>query len=238
MRYFIFCALFAILSPPHASGDVITYDAVTPPGPIVISELMWSGSSGSSADEWIELYNRSAATIDLSGWTLTRLSNGEFQVMFIFDTASIASGQTFLIANYTADHEKSRLAIEPQFVSTSISLPNSKLLLQLYDNNPTNGGQLIDSVDDGRGAPFAGSTTPKQAMVRIAFDQPGNQSTSWATATMQSGWDPNATEIGTPGSIPSYLLIDKEDMDQTGIDTLIEPTNWGNLKGIHFEKQQ
>ena len=75
-------------------------------------------------------------------------------------------------------------------------------------------------------------------MVRIAFDQPGNQSTSWATATMQSGWDPNATEIGTPGSIPSYLLIDKEDMDQTGIDTLIEPTNWGNLKGIHFEKQQ
>ena len=115
---------------------------------------MWSGSSGSSADEWIELYNRSAATIDLSGWTLTRLSNDEFQVMFIFDTASIASGQTFLIANYTADHEKSRLATEPQFVSTSISLPNSKLLLQLYDNNPTNGGQLIDSVDDWSRSPF------------------------------------------------------------------------------------
>ena len=158
--------------------------------------------------------------------------------MFIFDTASIASGQTLLIANYTADHEKSRLATEPQFVSTSISLPNSKLLLQLYDNNPTNGGQLIDSVDDGQGAPFAGSTTPQQAMVRIAFGQPGHRSTSSATATMRSGWDPNATEIGTPGSIPSYLLIDKEDMDQTGIDTLIEPTNWGHLKGIHFEKQQ
>ena len=158
--------------------------------------------------------------------------------MFIFDTASIASGQTFLIANYTVDHEKFRVATEPQFVSISISLPNSKLLLQLYDNTPTNGGPLVDSVDDGRGAPFAGSTTPKQAMVRIAFDQPGDQSTSWATATMQSGWDANATQIGTPGSIPSYFLIDKEDVKQTGINTLIEPRNWGSLKGIHFEKQQ
>ena len=59
MRYFIIFALFAIPSPPHASGDV-TYDAAAPPGPIVISELLWSGSSGPSADEWIELYNRSA----------------------------------------------------------------------------------------------------------------------------------------------------------------------------------
>ena len=139
MRYFIIFPLFAIPSPHHASGDV-TYNAAAPPRPIVISELMWSGSSGSTADEWIELYNRSAATIDLSGWTLTRLSNGEFQLMFIFDTASIASGQTFLIANCTVDLEKFRVATKPQFVSISISQPNSKFILQLYNNNPTNGG--------------------------------------------------------------------------------------------------
>ena len=103
-------ALFAFPSPPNASGDV-TYDAAAPPGPIVISEMMWwSGSSGSSADEWIELYNRSSATIDLSGWTLTRLTTANFRSSLFFDTASIASGQTFLIANYTADHEKSRVA--------------------------------------------------------------------------------------------------------------------------------
>jgi len=75
---FTIFALFAIPSLPNASGDV-TYDAAAPPGPIVISELMWSGSSGSSADEWIELYNRSAATIDLSGWTLTRLTTANLR---------------------------------------------------------------------------------------------------------------------------------------------------------------
>ena len=28
------------------------------PGPVVFSERMWMGSEASSADEWIELYNR------------------------------------------------------------------------------------------------------------------------------------------------------------------------------------
>ena len=50
-----------------------------PAWPYCDLELMWSGSSGSSADEWIEFYNRSSATIDLSGWTLTRLTTANFR---------------------------------------------------------------------------------------------------------------------------------------------------------------
>ncbi len=227
-------ALFAFPSPPNASGDV-TYDAAAPPGPIVISEMMWwSGSSGSSADEWIELYIRSSATIDLSGWTLTRLTTANFRDVYFLTLPLSRRARPSLLPTTLPTTKNPAWPPESQFVSTSISLPNSKLLLQLHDNTPTNGGQLIDSVDDGRGTPFAGSTTPKQAMVRIAFDQPGHQSTSWATATMQSGWDANATEIGTPGSIPSYFLIDNEDVNQTGINTLIEPRNWGSLKRDSF----
>ena len=227
-------ALFAFPSPPNASDDV-TYDAAAPPGPIVISHLMWwSGSSGSSADEWIEFYNRSSATIDLSGWTLTRLKTANFRSCLSLTLPLSRRARPSLLPTTLPTTKNPAWPPEPQFVSTSISLPNSKLLLQLYDYTPTNGGQLIDSVDDGRGTPFAGSTAPKQAMVRIAFDQPGHQSTSWATATMQNGWDANATEIGTPGSIPSYFLIGKEDVNQTGINTLIEPRNWGSLKRDSF----
>ncbi|MCH2660872.1 lamin tail domain-containing protein [bacterium] len=96
MRLFI--ALFALTTPIVAQH----------PGPVVISELMWSGSSASSADEWIELYNRSNATVDLSGWTLTRGSDDA--IMLVLETGSIAAGGVFLIANYAADHEKSRVA--------------------------------------------------------------------------------------------------------------------------------
>ena len=55
MRLFI--ALFALTTPIVAQH----------PGPVVISELMWSGSSVWSTDEWFELHNRSNATFDLSG---------------------------------------------------------------------------------------------------------------------------------------------------------------------------
>ncbi|MXW79577.1 MAG: lamin tail domain-containing protein, partial [Gemmatimonadetes bacterium] len=126
---FIFCALAAPVT--------------AQPGPVVISELMWSGSTASTADEWIELYNASDAAIDLTGWTLTYRSGDEDKVMFVLDAGVIPVGQTFLIANYAADHKNSLLAVEPQRVDAAVSLPNSKLLLQLYVCDPLDGGQVI-----------------------------------------------------------------------------------------------
>ncbi|MBN1581272.1 MAG: lamin tail domain-containing protein, partial [Anaerolineae bacterium] len=38
---------------------------------IVINEVAWMGTAASDWDEWIELYNNTAADIDLSGWVLT-----------------------------------------------------------------------------------------------------------------------------------------------------------------------
>lgn len=41
---------------------------------VVFSELMWMGSTGSNSDEWIELYNQSDAEMDLSDWSIVRLT--------------------------------------------------------------------------------------------------------------------------------------------------------------------
>ncbi|MCY4604836.1 MAG: lamin tail domain-containing protein, partial [Gemmatimonadetes bacterium] len=168
MRPFIALVFFALAAPLSAQ-----------PGPVVISELMWPGSAASTADEWIELYNPSDATVDLTGWTLTYRSGDGDKVMFVLEAAAIPARQTFLIANYAADHKNSLLDVEPQRVDSAVSLPNTKLLLHLYDGDPQAGGQLIDVADDGRGAPFAGDSTSKSAMVRIAFDKPGDQPESW-----------------------------------------------------------
>ena len=219
MRPFIAFVFFALAAPLSAQ-----------PGPVVISELMWPGSTASSADEWIELYNPSDATVDLAGWTLTYRSGAEDKVMIVFDAAAIPAGQTFLIANYAAEHKKSLLAVQPQHVDAAVSLPNTKLLLHLYDGDPQAGGQLIDVADDGRGAPFAGDSASKSAMVRIAFDQPGDQPESWATATEQSGWDAGASELGTPGSIPAYLLPDGSETPERVMGTSILPMSWALVK--------
>ena len=219
MRPFIALVFFALTASLSAQ-----------PGPVVISELMWPGSTASTADEWIELYNSSDATVDLAGWTLTYRSGAEDKVMFVLEAAAIPPGQTFLIANYAADHKNSLLAVQPQRVDAAVSLPNTKLLLQLYDGDPQAGGQLIDVADDGRGAPFAGDSTSKSAMVRIAFDQPGDQSESWATATEQSGWDEGASELGTPGSIPAYLLPEGGEAPEPVLGTNIAPMSWASVK--------
>ena len=219
MRPFVAFIFFALAAPIAAQ-----------PGPVVISELMWPGSTASSADEWIELYNPSDAAIDLAGWTLTYRSGAEDKVMFVFDAAEILPRQTFLIANYAADHKNSLLAVQPQRVDAAVSLPNTKLLLHLYDGDPQAGGQLIDVADDGRGAPFAGDSASKSAMVRIAFDQPGDQPESWATATEQSGWDAGASELGTPGSIPAYLLPEGGEAPEPVSGTNVSPMSWASVK--------
>jgi len=168
---------------PFIALIALTVPLAAQPGPVVISELMWSGSSASSADEWIELYNRSDSTIDLSGWTITRQDGDDDSVMLVLKNATIASGQTFLIANYSADHEKSQLAIQPQYVDPAISLPNTKLLVRLYNGDPQTGATLIDLADDGRGVPFAGDAVLKHAMVLTAFDQGGDLRESCTTAS-------------------------------------------------------
>ncbi len=40
------------------------------PGDVVIHEVAWGGTAANSAHEWIELYNHTAADIDLTGWRL------------------------------------------------------------------------------------------------------------------------------------------------------------------------
>lgn len=174
-----------------------------PPGPVVFSELMWAGSSTSSADEWIELYNRGADAVDLSGWTITRVAeDGADEVMVFIEAGILQPDGLFLIANYRNQDERSALAAAPQLVSTAVSLPNSKLHLRLYDGTPGS-ARLVDQADDGTGAPLGGSGgEPRAAMERRSFDLPGTSPEAWGTAEEASGWDPGSLERGTPGALP------------------------------------
>lgn len=175
------------------------------PGPVVFSELMWMGSTASSADEWVELYNRSDSEVDLAGWTLTRLADDGEVPMLQIGKFKLPPGNVLLIANYSPEDSRSTLAVKPQVVDAAISLPNTKLQLRLYDGDPLAGAQLVDVADDGSGAPLAGDSQLKKAMVRVLFDADGSVATSWATAQEASGWDEGAIEQGTPGLIPPHL---------------------------------
>ena len=168
---------------------------------------------------------RSNEPQDLRGWTLTRLGDQGEQVLLTIEEGQIDAGQTFLIANYAADHANSQLATVPQLVNSALSLPNSKLQLSLYAGHPDDGAELVDVADDGRGIPLAGDATLKRSMERTDLYGDGRLSSSWKTAEIAYGWDLDSQEMGTPGIIPIQLSAPAP--SQT---TAIELAKWAEVK--------
>ena len=162
----------------------------------VLSEVHWAGSDVSTADEWVEMTCARDCPVNLSGMTLlTRSSNGDDVSVVEFDeTIVLHEGEFFLIANF--DQKHSALSVDPDMVTTRVRLPNTKLFLQLIDDQ----GQVVDSVDDGSGAPFAGrNSAPKASMERVDLLRPGSDKGNWVTAQFGSGFDEGLDMYGTPG---------------------------------------
>ncbi|MFH1008432.1 MAG: lamin tail domain-containing protein [Candidatus Latescibacterota bacterium] len=180
-------------------------------GDVVISELLWMGSTASSADEWIELRNMTDSEILLDGWTLEKAATTG-------DTLTIPEGKTipargfFMIANYAPSSENSRLAVTADWVTTAVALVNTQLQIVLKDAQ----GQVVDVADDGVGDPAAGDNDAKASMVRNDPPGDGMLGENWYTATMASGWKEGATEKGTPQNATSGVPV--------------EGTSWGQLK--------
>ncbi len=151
----------------------------------VISEIFWMGSDLGTNDEWVEIActgSGSAPQCILDGWTLTSVNTSGIEVPILrFGTGTvIASGSVMVIARQPA--ASSRLLSEPSVVTSSMTLPNTKLLLRLYDPQ----GSLIDSADDGIGNPMAGSNAQppaaKASMVRVNLAVSGTLTENWITA--------------------------------------------------------
>ena len=223
MRGFLTISLLSVLA-GNGLGAAASEPASAAPGCVVFSELMWMGSAASSADEWIELYNPHRKAFELEGWVITRRDkNGDEIVMLELGRGLLGPGETYLIANYGPAATRSQLAVDPDLITKAVTLPNSKLQLRLYDGTPELGGQLLDTADDGRGAPFAGDRKKKAAMVRVDFAVDGFHKEAWETAREASGWDAVAGEKGTPGRIPPRLLAGPE-------RTAVTAASWSQLK--------
>ncbi|QQS29275.1 MAG: CotH kinase family protein [Sphingobacteriales bacterium] len=93
----------ATYKPEGAEHDVFTYRVNISefvPTPVVINELMASNSNTmadefGTYDDWIELYNNSSSSMDLSGWHLT--DNPENITKWTFPTGSVIAPNNYMI---------------------------------------------------------------------------------------------------------------------------------------------
>ncbi|MFQ6082597.1 MAG: lamin tail domain-containing protein [Candidatus Aminicenantia bacterium] len=169
---------------------------------IVINEIAWMGTKANSADEWIELYNNTTSTIDITDWRLIS-SDGGPDITFSTSTAvtTTISAHGFYLIERTDDNTTSELADwMGSFGNGLKNNPNCEVL-SLYDQ----GKNLIDqTVCLENGDWPAGKASPDYiSMERIDSNAPEINPQNWASNNLitRNGLDIEGNKInGTPKS--------------------------------------
>jgi len=212
-KFFSFLAATAILVQVWTPQINLAFAAT--PGDVVINEVAWAGSMDSANDEWIELYNRSNQTVDLADWMIERNGVPSYKL-----AGTVAAHGYFLI-------ERSELAVSNVTADQviSISLANAGNSLVLKDAS----GAVIDTVNAGGGAWYAGNPTTKATMEKIDPDVLSDVASNWATAKAGNGSvsSKGTAIIGTPraansnyaGSGPE-IRFDSAEISVNGATTL------------------
>lgn len=122
---------------------------------IIINEIAWGGTAASPNDEWIELYNPSNASINITGWTLRAASSG-IGSLNITLSGSIAAGGYFLLERED-NSTVSDVSADQIYAGGLLNiLSDAGEVLNLSDGS----GNLIDTANNNGGGWPRGSLSP------------------------------------------------------------------------------
>ncbi len=178
---------------PNWSDIYTTSSTTTPlspattvsPGDLIINELMWMGSSVSSADEWIELRNMTDRTIDLTGFKIQKYNGSTYVDMITLPSSFIEARGYYLIANYTPGSSDSQLRplVTADLVTTSVDLAAGHLQLQLtdsLDNVLDSAWDYTYNLSDGEGEGLYDAVNLKYySMERTSIPGDGTDPLNW-----------------------------------------------------------
>ncbi|MBL8022325.1 MAG: lamin tail domain-containing protein [Leptospirales bacterium] len=165
---------------------------------VVISELNWMGSyntsSSASTSEYVELYNNTNATINISGWLVQCGTGGTFgtTVATLPQKSLIGPGQFFVLA-------QSGSSIVAQSHSAALSgsgLINDTTTEQCRLTDGAANGNTVLDVIGVNGTAFSSNSTAfglnnttsfiRRSMERITLNASGSNTTNWHTNSNSS----------------------------------------------------
>jgi uncharacterized repeat protein (TIGR01451 family) len=185
--------------PAQAAEAAVAADALD----VVINEVAWMGTTASSSDEWIELYNNTDSPVDIGSWAIYGADTG---VCFNFaDAESVTTtipAHGYLIYANAQDNVRDSGGVSIVDIwDTSIGLNNtSPGQIVLYDDSNC-AGNVIDTANQSTGDWFAGDNGDKKTMERKSPTGSGTDGANWCTndGTTISGQDAGGNPInGTP----------------------------------------
>ncbi|MDP2696323.1 MAG: lamin tail domain-containing protein [bacterium] len=162
---------------------------------VVVSELQVAGVD--AGDEFIELYNPTAVSVDLSGWSIQYLSGSADSVdsvvkkNFVADNAMVPRG-FFLIARdkNSSDADGYDGVVAPDMAHRSFSMSGASAGAKIFLVNDQNkidsftDSNIVDLLDYALGVPAAG-----QSLERRAFDGNNCVSAQGAGEALGNGCD-------------------------------------------------
>jgi len=200
-----------------ATSSITVSSKETPTLKVVINEIAWMGTSATnSSDEWIELYNNTTSTIDLTDWEI--LKNGEEFIKFStstnkiieLSTSTILAQKFYLLERKHNDEDPDNTIIDipADLIYTGI-LNNGGEKLELRDEN----GVLVDLIDCSSGWFVGTKTAGYVSMERINAYATNTDSSNWADNNIVSRNGKtvdNKSINGTPKEINSVSQTDTQ----------------------------
>lgn len=179
----------SFLRPDVSAGATGARSAQSPAlGPVVINEVAWAGTGADANDEWIELYNTTAATVSLSGWRLYS-SDGSPSLTLSGEIPPFG----YYLLERTDDNTVSDIPADRIYTG---ALGDDGEVLTLTDHL----GNIIDTANGNGGRWPAGSTAGRLSMERIDPSAPDTDA-NWASnnGVIRNGLDASNNPInGTP----------------------------------------
>ncbi|NWF62907.1 MAG: lamin tail domain-containing protein [Chloroflexi bacterium] len=163
---------------------------------VIINEVAWMGTTSSlTGDEWIELYNTTNASINITGWTL-RAADGTPSVTL---NGVIPAFGYFLLER---DDDTTVSDIPADQIYTG-ELSNSGEALSLLDASNV----VIDTANGNGGAWPKGSSSTYESMERVGTSVESDSSWITNTSAKRNGKNANNGNIlGTPKSANSQVV--------------------------------
>ncbi len=193
---------------------------------VVINEIAWSGTSASSGDEWIELFNLNNRSVEIRGWSI-QASDGTPSIIL---SGTIPAHGYFLLER-TDDNTIRDIKADQIYTGPLSNRGESLILIDAYGNH-------LDSVNwDGGAWPggTSGSGSPPYATLERVSAASSDNDQNWGTnnGVTRNGEDADGNQInGTPKTAnstthaasptltPTNTLTFTQTISPTSMDTM------------------
>ncbi len=198
-------------TPIDAGGNPINIGALGLKGTadpnLVINEINYNSSDTFDTDDWVEFFNASRNTLDISGWVFI---DGSHKQTFVFGANTVLPVNGFVVISRDHDKFKSiypNIAIEADTMTTGLSGAGESLYL--YKNT----GELVDSLTFTDDSPWPNAPDGNGATLELM--------NPWLDNGEVENWRASQN-TGSPGTQNTVFIVSSENKNDIPSEIILE----------------